>query len=216
MRAAAAGAALVYLCNPNNPTGTATPPEAVATFLAGVPRQVLVLVDEAYHHYAEGTAGYASVLPLVSAHPNLLVARTFSKIYGMAGLRCGYAVGQPETIARLRAQQPWDSVNLMAAAAARAALADGDHVARCRRRNAEVRAAAARALADAGLRVVPSLTNFFMVDLRRDVAPVIAALREAGVAVGRRFAALPTHLRVSVGTAEEMEVFAGALRRVMG
>jgi histidinol-phosphate aminotransferase len=209
-----AGAALVYLCNPNNPTGTATPPEAVAAFVAAVPRGVLVLVDEAYHHYAEGSPGYASALPLVASHPHLVVARTFSKIYGLAGLRCGYAVGQPEAIARLRAQQPWDSLNLMALVAARAALADAGHVAGCRRRNAEVRAWAARELAAAGYEVVPSTTNFFMADLRRDVGPVIAALRAQGVEVGRRFAALPNHLRVTVGTAEEMEVFVAALRRV--
>ncbi len=215
MRTALAGATLVYLCNPNNPTGTTTPPEAIAAFVAAVPRGILVLVDEAYHHYAEESPGYASALPLVGAHPNLVVARTFSKVYGMAGLRCGYAVGQPETIARLRAQQPWDSSNLMALVAARAALADGEHVARSRRRNAEVRSWTARELAAAGFEVVPSTTNFFMVDLRRDVGPAIAALRAGGIEVGRRFAAMPNHLRVTVGTAEEMAVFVAAFRRAV-
>lgn len=215
MRAALSGAALLYVCNPNNPTGTVTPPAALADLLRATPAHVLALVDEAYHHYADGRPGYASALPLVAAHPNLVVARTFSKVYALAGLRCGYAVGQPQAIARLAAQQPWDSVNLMAAVAARAALGDAAHVADSRRRNDEVRAWVAEELAGAGYRAVPSHTNFFMVDLRRDVGPVVAALRGEGVRVGRRFAALPSHLRVTVGTAEEMRLFLAALRRVL-
>jgi histidinol-phosphate aminotransferase len=212
--AADGGAALVYLCNPNNPTGTATSPAAVAEFVRAVPGEVMMLIDEAYHHYADGGAGYASALPLVAAHPNVIVARTFSKIHGLAGLRCGYAIGQAPAIERLRAQQPWDSVNVLAAVAARAALADAEHVARSRHGNDQVRAWTAERLAAAGYRVVPSLANFFMVDLRRDVGPVIAALRAQGVHVGRRFPALPNHLRVTVGTGEEMAVFLDALRRV--
>ncbi len=212
MRNASSDAAIVYLCNPNNPTGTATPPAAVEEFVRAVPGEALVLIDEAYHHYAEGSAGYASALPLVPAHPNLVVARTFSKIYGLAGLRCGYAVGEAAAIERLRAQQPWDSVNLMAAVAARAALGDGAYVARSRKLNDEVRAWTAERLAAAGYRVVPSVTNFFMVDLRRDAGPVIAALRARDVHVGRRFPALPDHLRVTVGREEEMAVFVDALR----
>jgi histidinol-phosphate aminotransferase len=106
-------------------------------------------------------------------------------------------------------------LNLMALVAARAALADAEHVAAGRRRNDEVRSWTAGELAAAGYQVVPSVTNFFMVDLRREVRPVIAALHEKGVDVGRRFAALPNHLRVTVGTPEEMQAFVGAFRQVM-
>jgi histidinol-phosphate aminotransferase len=112
MKAAAGSAALVYVCNPNNPTATITPKAAVRELLAAVPETTIVLVDEAYHHYAS-SSDYESVIPLVRSHPNLIVARTFSKVYGLAGLRCGYAVAQHPTIATLSAQQPWDSVNAM-------------------------------------------------------------------------------------------------------
>src|SRR5205823_7590924 len=93
-------AALVYVCNPNNPTATITPKATLRAYLDAVPRTTTVLVDEAYHHYAT-SPDYESVIPLVAAHPNLIVARTFSKIYAMAGIRAGYAIAQPETIDKL-------------------------------------------------------------------------------------------------------------------
>lgn len=205
---------LVYVCNPNNPTATLTPAEAIRRLLERLPAAVVVLVDEAYHGYAEGEPGYASVAPWVARFPNLVVARTFSKIYGMAGLRCGYALGAPERIAALRAQLPWDSSNVAALLAARAALDDDAHLARSRALNREVRAETAAALAGAGARVLPSAANFLMADLGADVAPVIAGLRAQGVRVGRRFPALPTHLRVTIGTAAEMAAFRDAFARV--
>jgi histidinol-phosphate aminotransferase len=172
----------------------------------------VVLVDEAYHHFAGGA--YESVMPLVRELPNLVVTRTFSKIHGMAGLRCGYGVAQASLVDRLRAQKAWDSANLMGLVAARASLADETWVEASRRRNAEVRDACCRTLEARGWRVIPSQANFFMVDLGREVGPVIAALRERGVAVGRAFPALPTHLRVTVGTEEEMRAFLAALAAV--
>jgi histidinol-phosphate aminotransferase len=213
MAAAAQGAGVLYICNPNNPTGTLTPAAELRALLDAVPPSVVVLVDEAYHHYAEGAAGYESVASLLADHPNLLVARTFSKIYGMAGLRCGYAIGRPERIRELRAQRPWDSLNLMALAAAGAALGDHAHLERSRRLNAEQRAWTAGEIERLGYRVLPSAANFLMFDLRRDVAPVIAALAAAGVEVGRRFAAVPTHLRVTIGREEDMRAFIAALPR---
>ena len=98
---AAAKRGLVYICNPNNPTASLTPKSEIRDFIAGAPRDTMILVDEAYHHYVD-SADYESVIPLIKDHPNLIVARTFSKIYGMAGMRCGYALGQPEAIERLR------------------------------------------------------------------------------------------------------------------
>jgi len=211
---AAKGAGLVYVCNPNNPTASITPVAELRAFLAAVPKDTVVLVDEAYHHFASG-AGYETVAPLVAELPNLLVARTFSKIYGMAGLRCGYGVAQPALLARLHAQQAWDSANLMALVAAGASLADQAYVEASRQRNLAVREECCAALRAHGLGVIPSQANFFMVDLGRDVKPVIAALRERGVEVGRLFPALPTHLRVTVGTREEMQAFLAAFEAVM-
>jgi histidinol-phosphate aminotransferase len=209
-----AGAGLVYLCNPNNPTGSITPKAEVRAFLARVPASTPILVDEAYAQYADGD-DYESLIPRVAHHPNLVVTRTFSKIYGMAGLRCGYAVARPEAIARLRRQQAWDTLNIMALAAARAGLADEEHTERSRRRNHETRTRVASALGSLGCPVIPSHTNFVMAALGRDAGPVIGALRKRGVRVGRRFPAMPEHLRVTVGTGPQMDAFLRAFREVI-
>jgi histidinol-phosphate aminotransferase len=214
MLAAAGGSGLIYVCNPNNPTATITPKEAMRTFLSGLPNGVTALVDEAYFHYAEDP-GYETVIPLVQEHKNLIVARTFSKVYGMAGLRCGYAVARPEALELLRAHQAWDTVNAMAVAAARASLADPPHVAQSRRLNAEAKAFVTGALEGMGYKLLPSATNFLMVDLRRPVGPVIEALKQRKVEVGRVFPALPTHLRVTVGTKPQMKAFLDALQQVL-
>src|SRR4029078_3954594 len=121
MLAAASGAGFFYICNPNNPTASITPRNEMSEFLAKLSPATIVLVDEAYHHYVE-SKDYESVIPLVKQYPNLIVARTFSKIYGMAGLRCGYCVTQPANISRLKTHQIFDSVNIMALVAARASL----------------------------------------------------------------------------------------------
>jgi histidinol-phosphate aminotransferase len=207
------GAGLVYLCNPNNPTASLTPKAAVRTFLARVPVSTLVLVDEAYFHYAE-SGDYESVIPSIKDLPNLIVARTFSKIYGMAGLRCGYAVARPETLARMQEHQAWDTVNIMALVAARAALGDSAHFERSRRLNRETGAFVRSGLEAMGYRCIPSEANFLMADLGRDVAPVIDALKQRGVHVGRRFPTLPSHLRVTIGTRPQMEAFLAALKKV--
>ncbi len=206
---AASDAGLVYICNPNNPTATITPANDLRKFIERVPASTAILIDEAYHHYAT-SADYASFIPLIAAHPNLMVARTFSKIYGMAGLRCGYAVGQRETIARLAAQQQWDSANCVALAAARASLADAKWIANGRRQNSETKQWLATELDRHGYHFLPSETNFVMIDIRREVRPVITALRERGVRVGRLFPAMPQHLRVTIGTPEQMKRFVNA------
>jgi histidinol-phosphate aminotransferase len=209
-----ARAGLVYICNPNNPTASLTPGAELRAFLPQVPAGTTVLVDEAYAHYAE-SRDWESVIPRVADHPGLIVARTFSKVYGMAGLRCGYAVAQPGTIQRLRDRQAWDSLNIMALAAARASVADAGHVETSRRRNHETRAFVGSGLAAMGHPPIPSETNFLMADLRRDVGPVIGALKQRGVEVGRRFPAMPSYLRVTIGTRPQMETFLSALRTVM-
>lgn len=214
MLAATSGAGLVYICNPNNPTATITPKAAVRAFLDKVPRTTVVLVDEAYHHYVE-TGDYESVMPLVRDYSNLIVARTFSKIYGMAGLRCGYCVTLAKNIKLMRVHRAWDSVNIMALVAALAGLKDDDHVQRGRRSNVEVKRYVYAELAKLKLSYIPSEANFMMIDLRREAPPVIAALKDRGVEVGRFFSPMPHFMRVTLGTGPQMESFISAFREVM-
>jgi histidinol-phosphate aminotransferase len=214
MLAAANGAGLVYICNPNNPTATITPRNELSDFLTKLSPTTTVLVDEAYHHYVESN-DYESVIPLVKQYPNLIVARTFSKIYGMAGLRCGYCVTQPANISRMRTHQIFDSVNIMALVAALASLKDTDQVTRGRKLNSEVKKSVYAELDSLGYRYIPSHANFMMIDLRRDVRSILGALRSRGVEVGRLFPALPNFMRVTIGTDSEMKQFLTAFREVM-
>lgn len=210
---APANAGVVYICNPNNPTASITPKAALHAFLDSVPPSTIVLVDEAYHHYTQSSE-YESVVPLVKSKPNLVVARTFSKIYGMAGLRCGYGIANADVIKKLDVQKAFDSMSLMALVAARASLADSGFVAEGRRRNAATRASVVDALTAMGYNVIPSDANFIMFDTRREVRPLITAMRANNVHVGRLFPALPHHLRVTVGTPEEMQQFIETFRRI--
>ncbi len=209
----AAKEGLVYICNPNNPTASITPKNDLREFIAKCPRETMILVDEAYYHYAD-SPDYESVIPLIKLYPNLIVARTFSKIYAMAGLRCGYCVAQPEVIQRLRPHQTWDSVNIMALVAAIASLNDANQVANGRRMNAETKAFVLGELGKLGYKHIPSQANFLMVDMKRPVQPLIGALRERGVQVGRLFPTLPTHMRVTVGKRDEMETFLSSLSSI--
>lgn len=214
MLASVNDAGLIYICNPNNPTASITPRDQIRAFLAKVSAQTIVLIDEAYHHYVESN-DYESVTPLVKQYPNLVVARTFSKIYAMAGLRCGYCIGRPELIQRLRSQQTRDSVNIMAIVAALASLQDSEQVEQGRRRNSEVKKFVYSELEKSGFKWIPSHANFLMIDLRREVGPIIAAMRARHVAVGRVFPALPNFMRVTIGTRPQMETFVSTLRSVM-
>ena len=215
MLAASAGAGLIYICNPNNPTASITPKNEMLDFLAKLSPSTMVLVDEAYHHYVE-TKDYESVIPLVKQYPNLIVARTFSKIYGMAGLRCGYCLTQSANIARLKVHQIFDNVNIMALVAALASLKDLEHVTRTRQLNTEVKKSVCAEFDSLGYRYIPSHTNFMMINLRREVRPVLNSLRNRGVEVGRLFPALPTFMRVTIGTREQMQGLLSAFREVMG
>jgi histidinol-phosphate aminotransferase len=204
---------LIYVCNPNNPTASITPKDELGDFIAKTQRETMILVDEAYFHFAD-SPDYESVIPLVKEHPNLIVSRTFSKIYGMAGLRCGYCVAQKETIERMRRNQMWDSVNCMALAAATASLDDPDHVPNGQRLNREAKQFTTSELQKMGYKTIPSQANFIMIDCRRPVVPLIKAMKEQNVHVGRLFPALPNHMRVTIGKKPEMETFVSAFKQV--
>jgi histidinol-phosphate aminotransferase len=205
---------LVYVCNPNNPTGTVVSGDALGAFLPRVPKTAIVLVDEAYHHFVEDP-GYHSASEWLGTTPNLVVVRTFSKVYGLAGMRLGYAVSSLENARALREHAIWSNANGAVLEAALISLQDPAHVADQRRRNRDTRAWLSGELTKDGRRTIPSETNFLMIDVGGDVVPVIDALRSRSVLVGRKFPSLSNWLRVSIGTPSEMETFLAALRAVL-
>ena len=212
--AAAEGAGLVYVCNPNNPTGTIVTGDELSAFVGSVPPTVTILVDEAYHHFVEDPR-YRSAVELVGTAPNIVVARTFSKIYGMAGLRLGYAVGSKERIAAMAGFASFSNANAGVLAAALASLADPDLVPRQRKLMNDTRRALVAEMKEQGLRTIASETNFVMIDIGGDVAPVIAAFRKRQILVGRKFHALPNWLRITIGKPDEMKAFSSALSEIV-
>ena len=210
---AAAKSGLIYICNPNNPTASITPKDELRDFVANTPHETMILVDEAYFHYAD-SPNYESVILLVKKYPNLIVSRTFSKIYGMAGLRCGYCVAQKDTIDRMRSNQMWDSVNIMALAAASASLDDADQVPNGQRLNSDTKTFVISELERMGHKTIPSQANFIMFDCKKPVVPMIKAMKEKNIHVGRLFPALPNHMRLTIGKKSEMESFLAAFREV--
>ena len=208
MAAAAKGAGLVFFCNPNNPTATLHPAADVKAFVAEVRRTspgTAILIDEAYHDYVTDPA-YASAAPLALSEPDVFIARTMSKAFGMAGLRIGYAVGQEATIAKLRRHAMTFNQNSLGVAAAVAALADEAHIREERARNTGQRASTLEFFRSAGFEPTVSQGNFVFVDLGRPAREFRDACREHGVLVGRPFPPLDkTHARISIGTADEMQ-----------
>jgi histidinol-phosphate aminotransferase len=218
MASQADGAGLVFLCNPNNPTATVHPAKAVADFVARVNKvspATTILVDEAYHHFVEDPA-YQSAIPLAVENPRVIVCRTFSKIYGMAGLRIGYAIGQAEPMKALRRHRLANGVNVLGAAAAIASLPLTAHVEREKQRNREARELTRKAFASWGYPAGASEANFIMIDIRRDAAEFQKACRASDVLVGRVFPPLTTHTRISIGTDAEMRKAIEVFRRVLG
>ena len=211
---AAAKGGLIYVCNPNNPTASITSKDELHDFIAKTPPETMILVDEAYFHFAD-SPNYDSVIPLAAEHPNLIVSRTFSKIYGMAGLRCGYCVAQKQPIERMRRNQMWDSVNCMALSAASASLDDPEHVPNGQRLIREAKAFVTAELDKMGYKQIPSQANFIMFDCKKPVVPLIKAMKERNVHVGRLFPALPNHMRLTIGKKSEMETFLAAFQQVM-
>lgn len=206
---------LVYLANPNNPTGTWFGAQAFEAFLAAVPAQVLVVVDEAYAEFVDAP-DYASALPLVARYPNLVVTRTFSKAYALAGLRVGFAVADPGLIAVMERVRESFNVNALGLAAAEAALADGAHLAASVAGNAMQRSALADALRARGLRVSPSQTNFLLVEFGDAASRIETALVTRGVVLRPMGGyGLGECLRITVGTAAENARLLASLDEVL-
>jgi histidinol-phosphate aminotransferase len=217
MLAQSAGAGLVYLCNPNNPTGTMNGSGDVARFVAAVTARTPgchVVIDEAYFEYVDDPS-YTTAIPLALADPHVIVVRTFSKVYGMAGLRAGYAIAAPGTIARLDPYRVPSGINALVGAAAIASLELPEHVERQRTLNREGRDFATRTMTRLGFSVVPSQANFFLTDIRRDPKAFQAACKARGVAVGRYFPPLKTHARISIGTMQEMQQAMGIISEIL-
>lgn len=211
MIAAAPDAGLFYVCSPNNPTGTLTAHSDVEYLVEHKPKGSVVLVDEAYIHFSDGT----SALDLVKADKDVVVLRTFSKIYGMAGLRCGLAAARPELLAKITNFSGWNSLPVTATAAALASLDDTSVVPERKRINAAVRGETFAWLDKNGYSYVPSVSNCFMVDTKRPAKENIDAMAARNVFVGRAWPVWPTHVRVTVGTKAEMEKFQAAFHEVM-
>jgi histidinol-phosphate aminotransferase len=203
----------VYVCNPNNPTGRIVTKQEVAQLLDGLPEDLPVLIDEAYFHFVEDPS-YATAIPHVNEGRPVIVTRTFSKIAALAGMRLGYAVAPPELIQRIT---PYisDSINAVVKWGGVAALKDTESQARVKRVTLQLRKQTVTELSALGYDVVPSETNFFMVHLGRRVEPVIREFEKRGVLVGRPFPPMVEHLRVSVGTADEMHRFTIAFKEIM-
>ncbi len=211
MLAAAPDAGLFYVCTPNNPTGTLTSHSDIEYLVANKPKDSIVMVDEAYIHFADAT----SALDLVKADKDVLVLRTFSKIYGMAGLRCGAVFGRPDLLEKLEKHGGWNAMPVTALAAASASLKDVQLVPERKRINTEIRANVFAWLDRNGYSYIPSQSNCFLLDTKRAGKEVIEAMAAQQVHIGRIWPVMPTYVRITVGTAGEMEQFQAALKKVM-
>jgi len=210
--AAVPNAGLIYICNPNNPTGTMTKKEDIEWLVANKPAGSIIMIDEAYIHFA-GKEQYTSI-GMVAADRDVVVLRTFSKLYGMAGLRAGVIMGRPDLLHKTRGLGiNWNPVTSVVGATA--ALKSKTVIPERKKINADNRDNTIAFLEKHNFKVIPSLSNKFMVDTKRPTKDAVAALRKENIFVGRPWPALPTHIRVTVGTKEEMDKFQAAFVKVM-
>src|SRR5262252_10544862 len=203
---------LVYLCNPNNPTGQVVTKDEVKQLLDGLPQGMPVLIDEAYHHFVDDPR-YATSVPYVIEGRPVIIARTFSKIAALAGMRLGYAVAPANMIAEMRPYS-MGSINALVKWGGVASLKDTAAQADVKRKTLELRKKTTAELTAYGYECIPSEANFFMVSIGREIQPVIDEFRAKKVLVGRPFPPMTTHMRVSIGTAEEMERFTKAFKEI--
>jgi histidinol-phosphate aminotransferase len=203
---------LVYLCNPNNPTGIVVSKQEVKQLLDGIPKDMPVLIDEAYHHFVDDPS-YATSVPYVIEGRPVIIARTFSKIAALAGMRLGYAVATAEIVQKMRPYS-MGSINALVKHGGAASLKDTAAQAEVKNKVMALRKKTTSELNALGYETLPSETNFFMVSIGREVVPVIEEFRKKGVAVGRPFPPMTTHMRVSIGTADEMARFMTAFKEI--
>jgi len=198
---------LVYLCNPNNPTGTLTPRKNLESLISKLPAEVMILIDEAYHHYVSATAAYRSFLDFPLDDPRIMVARTFSKIYGLAGLRIGYSVSSREVATRLSALRLQNGVTILSVKAAIAALDDTAYVRMAAKRNSDDRQEFMNQVNARMLRAIDSHANFVLLNPLRPVSEVLSHLEKNDVLVAPPIPAMDKYIRVSLGTPAEMQEF---------
>jgi histidinol-phosphate aminotransferase len=211
MTRAADNTGLIYLCNPNNPTGTCTRKQDIVDLVANKPKGCVVLIDEAYIHFS----GTTPAIDLVAAGKDVIVLRTFSKLYGMAGLRAGAAFARPDLIEKLHQKGGLGIMPSTGMAAATASLKAKGLVAERRKIMADVREDLFGWLAKKDCAFIPSDANMVMIDGKRPGKDTAAAMLKYNVAIGRSWPAMPTHVRVTIGTRDEMEKFKHAWERVM-
>jgi histidinol-phosphate aminotransferase len=211
MLAAARDAGIFYICTPNNPTGTLTDHSAIEQLVEKKPKDSIVLVDEAYLHFSDAP----SALDLVKADKDVLVLRTFSKIYGMAGLRCGAVFGRPDLLEKVGRYAGWNAMPITALVAASASLKDSQLVPERKQINRQIRSSVFAWLDQNGYSYIPSQSNCFMLDAKRPAKEMIDALATQKIHIGRAWPVWPTYVRVTVGTQPEMEQFQTALHKVM-
>ncbi|KKO51991.1 histidinol-phosphate transaminase [Paenibacillus sp. DMB20] len=205
---------IVWVCNPNNPTGTIVGEEELVRFLDAVPSHVMVVLDEAYNEFVTD-ASYPQSMKLMDRYKNLVILRTFSKIYGLAALRIGYGVAQAEVIGLInRVREPFNT-GRPAQAAAAAALRDQAFVNECRRLNAEGISYLQKEFDRLGLNYFPAHGNFILVDVRTSGKEVFQHLLYKGIIVRPGFERYPNYIRVSVGTPEQNQAFIGVLEQVL-
>jgi len=206
---------IIWVCNPNNPTGTLVSLDDIRRFLARVPSRVMVVLDEAYYEYLL-PEHYGDSLELLKQHKNVVILRTFSKIYGLAALRIGYGIGHPEVIHAINQVRPPFNTSRLAQAAALASIRDREFVERCRRINAEGLKYLQGEFARLGLKTFPAYGNFIMVHVNRPAGPVFEALLRKGIIVrGGHQLGFPESIRVTVGSPEQNEKFIRALEEVL-
>ncbi len=203
---------LVYLCNPNNPTGIVVSKQEVKQLLDGIPKDMPVLIDEAYHHFVDDPS-YATSVPYVIEGRPVIIARTFSKIAALAGMRLGYAVATADIVQKMRPYS-MGSINALVKHGGAASLKDTAAQAEVKNKVMALRKKTTSELNALGYETLPSETNFFMVSIGREVVPVIEEFRKKGVAVGRPFPPMTTHMCVSIGTADEMARFMTAFKEI--
>jgi histidinol-phosphate aminotransferase len=204
---------LVYICNPNNPTGNVVLKEEIRLLLESIPEDIPVLIDEAYHHFVENPA-YETSIKYVQQGRKVIVTRTFSKIAGLAGMRLGYGIAPKEIVDQMR-PVIYGSVNALVKHGGVASLNDPAQEAKIRQINTKLREETMGELKSMGYELIPSDANFFMVNVRKDVTQVGAEFKKKGILVGRKFSPMDNWLRVSIGTPDEMKRFIAAFREVL-